>query len=70
MWELIRPIICGEEYGLWTTAKLGREKKTSLEERGRKRKTSILVAVYQAESFSPSLKHVDTPKNHQTLNVS
>ena len=67
---LILPTICIEKYGLMTKANLGRERQTSLEERGRKRKSSVLVAVYKAESFIHSLKNVDTPKSHQTLEVS
>lgn len=46
-----------------------REKNTSLEERGRKKKSSILVAVCRAESFIHSFKNVNAYESHPTLEV-
>lgn len=46
-----------------------REKNTSLEERGRKKKSSILVAVCRAESFIHSFKNVNAHESHPTLEV-
>lgn len=67
---LILPTVCIKKCGLMTKAKLGRERKTRLEERGRKRESSIFVSICKAESFIHSFKNVDTPESHQTLEVS
>lgn len=67
---LILPTTCMGKCGLMTEAKLGRERQTGLDERGKKRKSSISVAVCKAQSFVPSFRNVDAHESHQTCEVS